>query len=397
MHPKQIQIADYDYELPNERIAKYPLEERDASKLLLSQNNQLSSHSFDSISQLLPADSLLVFNNTKVIKARLLFTKTTGATIEIFCLEPHSPSDYALSLQSTTSCTWKCFVGNLKRWKEKTLRLEAEFEGTPFVLNAEIKERLDEAFLISFEWTENLCFSEVLTAVGQIPIPPYLNRKTETIDQTRYQTVFSQEEGSVAAPTAGLHFTPKVLQEIEDRGIASASVTLHVGAGTFKPVQTAEIGGHAMHTEHFYFEKQLIEQLLQKEAVVAIGTTSVRSLESIYHIGRKLIAKDENPFHITQWEAYDSQPCSKADALQALLNHMEDKESASIQASTDIMIVPGYSFQIVSAIVTNFHQPKSTLLLLVSAFTAGNWKELYQYALNHDYRFLSYGDSSLLL
>ncbi len=396
MSPKDIHIIDYNYNLPDSRIAKYPLPERDASKLLLYKEGNISETRFKELPKQLTEGSLLVFNTTKVIRARLQFQKATGATIEIFCLEPHNPSEYATALQSNYSCQWKCLVGNLKRWKEEKITREIDFNGQVCKLTAQIIEQIEDAFVIQFEWDKSLIFSEILEYSGAIPIPPYLNRKSETIDNQRYQTVFSEIEGSVAAPTAGLHFTPKLLESLPQKGIKKATLTLHVGAGTFKPVKSKTIGEHHMHTEVFTFSENLLNSLLANDKIAAVGTTAVRSLESIYQIGAKLLSKSAKPFHITQWEAYKLPIFTKEEALNAIKEYMHKNALQEITAKTDILIAPGYDFKIITAMLTNFHQPQSTLLLLVSALVGDNWKHIYDYAIENDFRFLSYGDSSLL-
>ncbi len=396
MSPKDIHIIDYNYNLPDSRIAKYPLPERDASKLLLYKGGNISETYFKELPKQLPEGSLLVFNTTKVIRARLQFQKATGATIEIFCLEPHNPSEYATALQSKYSCQWKCLVGNLKRWKEEKISREIDCNGQVCKLSAQIIERIEDAFVIQFEWDKSLIFSEILEYSGAIPIPPYLNRKSETIDNQRYQTVFSEVEGSVAAPTAGLHFTPQLLESLPQKGIKKATLTLHVGAGTFKPVKSETIGGHHMHTEVFTFSENLLDSLLANDKITAVGTTAVRSLESIYQIGAKLLSKAEKPFHIRQWEAYELPIFTKEEALNAVKEYMRKNALQEITAKTDILIAPGYDFKIITAMLTNFHQPQSTLLLLVSALVGDDWKRIYDYAMENDFRFLSYGDSSLL-
>lgn len=396
MSPKNIRITDYTYDLPEERIAKYPLPDRDASKLLVYKKGVIGEHIFNALPYQLPENSLLVFNTTKVIRARLQFQKTTGAIIEIFCLEPYAPSDYATALQTQKSCQWKCLVGNLKRWKEPQLELTIKVNNNECKLSAHIIERKEDAFIIQFDWDKTLTFSEILEYSGAIPIPPYLNRKSEIIDNNRYQTVFSENEGSVAAPTAGLHFTESLLQKLTKQGMQSAQLTLHVGAGTFKPVKSETVGEHHMHTEVFTFSEVLLDRLLENETIFAVGTTAVRSLESIYQIGAKLLTKSKNPLHISQWEAYELPKFTKSEAINAVKSYMQEKQCSLVTAKTDILIAPGYEFQIISGMLTNFHQPQSTLLLLVSALVGDDWHTIYNYALNNDFRFLSYGDSSLL-
>lgn len=408
MHtPQQIQINEYTYALPDERIAKYPLAERDASKLLIYRGGQIRETLFRSLPDCLPDGALLVFNNTRVIRARLLFRKDTGAMIEIFCLEPALPSDYEQSFAQTDHCTWHCLVGNSKRWKSGQLHTTVTVGSEPVTLSAERISVAGEAGdLVDFHWDNPCCtFSDVLEAVGVLPIPPYLHRETEAQDLQTYQTVYSKVKGSVAAPTAGLHFTPAVLAELDARGIEREEVTLHVGAGTFRPVKSDTIGGHAMHTEHFAVTRRTVDRLLAKpEHVIAVGTTSVRTLESLYYIGCALArgGADESAdeaFTVGQWVPYDADaPTLPAEeALCAILSYLDGRGMDRLWAATQIIIAPGYQFKIVRGMVTNFHQPQSTLLLLVSAFVGEDWRTIYDYALAHDFRFLSYGDSSLLL
>lgn len=408
MHtPQQIQINEYTYALPDERIAKYPLAERDASKLLIYRGGQIRETLFRSLPDCLPDGALLVFNNTRVIRARLLFRKDTGAMIEIFCLEPALPSDYEQSFAQTDHCTWHCLVGNSKRWKSGQLHTTVTVGSEPVTLSAERISVAGEAGdLVDFHWDNPCCtFSDVLEAVGVLPIPPYLHRETEAQDLQTYQTVYSKVKGSVAAPTAGLHFTPAVLAELDARGIEREEVTLHVGAGTFRPVKSDTIGGHAMHTEHFAVTRRTVDRLLAKpEHVIAVGTTSVRTLESLYYIGCALArgGADESAdeaFTVGQWVPYDADAptLTAEEALRAILSYLDRRGMDRLWAATQIIIAPGYPFKIVRGMVTNFHQPQSTLLLLVSAFVGGDWRTIYDYALAHDFRFLSYGDSSLLL
>ena len=398
MQVKQINIADYNYELPDERIAKFPLEKRDSSKLLTYVSGAVSTNTFSSLPEILPADSCLVFNNTRVIQARLEFFKSTGSRIEIFCLEPHLPAAYEQSFSSTESCVWKCMVGNLKKWKGEVLRKEVEVGGAQLVLQAQRLETSGNTSLIKFSWNTGVSFSEILDALGELPIPPYLNRKTQESDKTQYQTVYSKIKGSVAAPTAGLHFTPEVISALHGKGIKTMELTLHVGAGTFQPVKAEEIGGHAMHAEKIEVSREFIENLIQNLGhIVAVGTTSVRTLESLYYLGVQLHNGDTKLI-VNQWEPYESEKVlSSREALEAILNYMTETQSNILYATTQIMIVPGYKFNIVNILITNFHQPKSTLLLLLAAFVGEKWRELYKYALENDYRFLSYGDSSVLM
>ena len=398
MSVKQINIADYNYELPDERIAKFPLEKRDSSKLLTYVSGTVSTNIFSSLPEILPADSCLVFNNTRVIQARLEFFKSTGSRIEIFCLEPHCPAAYEQSFSSTESCVWKCMVGNLKKWKGEVLKKEVEVGGAQLVLQAQRLETSGNTSLIKFSWNTGVSFSEILDALGELPIPPYLNRKTQESDKTQYQTVYSKIKGSVAAPTAGLHFTPEVISALHGKGMKTMELTLHVGAGTFQPVKAEEIGGHAMHAEKIEVSREFIENLIQNLGhIVAVGTTSVRTLESLYYLGVQLHSGDTKLL-VNQWEPYESEKVlSSREALEAILNYMNETQSNILYATTQIMIVPGYKFNIVNILITNFHQPKSTLLLLLAAFVGDKWRELYKYALENDYRFLSYGDSSVLM
>lgn len=401
---KDIQIKDFNYPLDDERIAKHPLAEREKCKLLFYQNKQIKDLHFYDIPDLLPENSMLVYNNTRVINARLRFQKPNGgATIEIFCLEPISPRDYAQVFQTNGECRWLCFVGNSKRWKTGSLTQDVKVSGITVTISATRGQQLGNAFEIIFNWNnENITFASLLEAIGEIPIPPYLNRKTEESDSEDYQTVYSHIEGSVAAPTAGLHFTDEVLAECDKRGIIRRELTLHVGAGTFQPVKSENIGEHAMHTEFISVERSLLEELIKAEGnVVAVGTTSVRTLESLYYIGITLLENpdaDENELRVKQWAPYEKEhSTSTKDALQAIIDYIDKQGLDKYIGSTQIMIAPSFKFRIIKGMITNFHQPQSTLLLLVSAFVDGNWNEIYDYALSHDYRFLSYGDSSLLL
>ena len=401
---KDIQIKDFNYPLDDERIAKHPLAEREKCKLLFYQNKQIKDLHFYDIPDLLPENSMLVYNNTRVINARLRFQKPNGgATIEIFCLEPIAPRDYAQVFQTNGECRWLCFVGNSKRWKTGSLTQDVNVSGITVTISATRGQQLGNAFEIIFNWNnENVTFASLLEAIGEIPIPPYLNRKTEESDSEDYQTVYSHIEGSVAAPTAGLHFTDEVLAECDKRGITRRELTLHVGAGTFQPVKSENIGEHAMHTEFISVERSLLEELIKAEGnVVAVGTTSVRTLESLYYIGITLLENpdaDENELRVKQWAPYEKEhSTSTKDALQAIIDYIDKQGLDKYIGSTQIMIAPSFKFRIIKGMITNFHQPQSTLLLLVSAFVDGNWKEIYDYALSHDFRFLSYGDSSLLL
>ena len=387
---KPIYIAEYNYDLPDERIAKYPLTERDQSKLLVYRNGQVSEDRFFRVGDYIAPHSLLIYNNTRVIQARLEFHKSTGARIEVFCLEPLAPHDYQLSLGSTTGCTWKCMVGNVKKWHDEPIELKAG----AFTLRAFKEQVLGNTFAVRFEWDgEGVSFAEILDAAGELPIPPYLNRKTEESDLRTYQTVYSRIKGSVAAPTAGLHFTEQVLADLRGRGIETDEVTLHVGAGTFLPVKTADANEHTMHTEIIAVPRSTIAHIhAQLGHIVAVGTTSMRTLESLYFIGCH-----PEKTTVGQFEPYENAyMLSEYDALQAILDYLDATGQETLHAETQIMIKPGYTFHIVDQLITNFHQPQSTLLLLVSAFVGGDWKTIYDYALTHDFRFLSYGDSSIL-
>lgn len=402
-NPQEITMQEYDYPLPDERIAKHPLSERDQCKLLVrNANGDLSTRTFYEIPKLLPVDSMLIYNNTRVINARLRFRKTgiNGALIEIFCLEPVSPADYAVSFASEKECSWLCFVGNSKRWKDEPLTMTLTVNGKVITFKAIREEKRGNASVVRFEWDNTgISFSEIISTAGEIPIPPYLNRNTEESDTEDYQTVYSHIEGSVAAPTAGLHFTDNVLNEIETAGIPHRELTLHVGAGTFQPVKSDYIGGHDMHSEFIAIPKKLIKELSEtSRKVIAVGTTSVRSLESLYHIGC-LIHQNRWDGEVPQWYPYEATHpgLSITESLNEIITYLDRHNSDTLIGSTRIIIVPGYKFRIVKGIITNFHQPQSTLLLLVSAFVDGKWKEMYDYALENDYRFLSYGDASLLL
>jgi S-adenosylmethionine:tRNA ribosyltransferase-isomerase len=402
--PKDIRISGYDYDLPDERIAKYPLSQRDRSKLLVYENGEIGETRFDRLAEHLPAGALLVFNNTRVIRARLPFRKETGAHVEIFCLEPVEPRDYALAFRQTRQCTWLCLVGNLRKWKDGMLRQTVFLNGEPVHLTAERQPARGDGHPVTFAWDHPAyTFADVLDAAGVLPIPHYLHRETEQSDLQTYQTVYSKIKGSVAAPTAGLHFTPDTLRAMDEKGIAREEITLHVGAGTFKPVRGETLGQHDMHVEHFVVQRRTVERLLRHEApVIAVGTTSVRTLESLYYIGAVLA---ENPaaaagdLLVDQWMPYGDTPrtLSAREALQHVLDHLDRRQTDCLVAQTRLLIAPGYDFKIVRGIITNFHQPRSTLLLLVSALVGSDWRRIYDYALANGFRFLSYGDCSLLL
>lgn len=404
--PKHIRISEFNYPLPDERIAKFPLPVRDQSKLLLYRHGEVTEDIFTSLPDYLPANSLIIFNNTKVIQARLHFHKETGALIEVFCLEPIQPNDYALNFQQTEHAAWLCMIGNLKKWKEGVLKREITVKGKPLTLTAERGACHGTSHWVDFRWSNpEITFADILEVFGELPIPPYLNRETQESDKETYQTVYSKIKGSVAAPTAGLHFTPRVLDALREKGVALEELTLHVGAGTFKPVKSEEIEGHEMHTEYISVNRSTLEKLVAHEGkAIAVGTTSVRTLESLYHIGVTLLHNPnatEEDLHVKQWQPYETALETAAtpavDALQAIIAYLDRHHMETLHSSTQIIIAPGYEYRIVKAMVTNFHQPQSTLLLLVSAFLHGDWRKIYDYALAHDFRFLSYGDSSLLI
>jgi S-adenosylmethionine:tRNA ribosyltransferase-isomerase len=399
---KDIKITDFTYNLPDERIAKYPLKERDKSKLLVWKAGNIQEDIFENCIDYLPENAQLVFNNTRVIHARLFFKKETGARIEIFCLEPIKPLDYQLAFQETKKVIWKCMVGNSKKWKSGILKNEFQINGNNTTLLAEKKSQNGNSFEIEFSWDGNYHFSEIIEQIGQLPIPPYLNRDTEESDEETYQTVYAKIDGSVAAPTAGLHFTDAVLSKLASKNISTKEVTLHVGAGTFQPVKSATIEGHTMHHEQVLISKSIIEGFIEHpDNIITIGTTSVRSTESLYWIGLQLENGTFNSHkpEITQWEAYETKASiSTEKALKNILDYLIFNKIDTIQFSTQIIILPGYDFKIISGMFTNFHQPQSTLLLLISAFLGDeNWKEIYDYALKNNFRFLSYGDSNLYL
>ncbi|MGM9779555.1 MAG: S-adenosylmethionine:tRNA ribosyltransferase-isomerase [Prevotella sp.] len=410
MNPRHIHISDYNYPLPDERIAKFPLAQRDHSKLLVFEKGNISEDIFYNIPSHLPKGALMVFNNTRVIQARMHFRKETGALIEVFLLEPAEPVDYELMFQTNGKCAWHCLVGNLKKWKEGRLSRSFEVNGKMVCLSVERLHEERTSHWIEFQWDNpDVSFAEILDAAGELPIPPYLNRDTQESDKTTYQTVYSKIKGSVAAPTAGLHFTDKVLADIDAHGIDREELTLHVGAGTFKPVKSEEIEGHEMHTEYICVNKQTIDKLIAHGGkAIAVGTTSVRTLESLYYMGVKLHDNPnltEEQLHVNQWEPYDyaerlaaegTAPLDTIDALREISDYLDRNSRNSLHTSTQIIIAPGFEYRIVDILVTNFHQPQSTLLLLVSAFVKGEWRRIYDYALAHDFRFLSYGDSCLI-
>ena len=423
MDTKHIKISDYNYSLPDDRIAKFPIAQRDHSKLLVYKHGVVSDDVFYHLLDYLPKGALMIFNNTKVIQARMHFRKETGALIEVFLMEPAAPTDYELMFQTAGHCSWLCMVGNLKKWKDGSLKRDFEIKGHSLTLSATMRRGEAGAdgkvaplavgggtnYWIDFDWdNENISFVEILEAVGELPIPPYLNRETQESDKTTYQTVYSKIKGSVAAPTAGLHFTDAVLADLDAHGIDREEVTLHVGAGTFKPVKSLEIEGHQMHTEYIVVHRRSLEKLLHHDCqVIAVGTTSVRTIESLYYMGVHLLKHpeaNEEDLHVNQWDPYDDgrdgglvDDITPMQAIQAIVDYLDKNGLEALHSSTQIIIAPGYTYKIVKMLVTNFHQPQSTLLLLVSAFLHGDWHQVYDYALSHDFRFLSYGDSSLLI
>ena len=419
METKHIHISDYNYDLPDSRIAKFPVSPRDTSKLLVYRHGEISDDIFYNLPKYLPEKSLMVFNNTKVIQARMHFRKETGALIEVFLMEPAAPTDYELMFQTRGECSWLCMVGNLKKWKEGSLVRTFDVAGSTINFKATMRRDIIDTksggtnYWVDFTWDNpQVSFAEILDAVGELPIPPYLNRETQDSDKTTYQTVYSKIKGSVAAPTAGLHFTDKVLAAIDAAGVRREELTLHVGAGTFKPVKSEEIDGHTMHTEYVCVRRDTLQTLLDYDCcAIAVGTTSVRTLESLYYMGVKLEANPdaaEEDLHVCQWEPYekaDGTPVggnlvdgiTPQKAISNIIAWLDKNNLKTLHSSTQIIIAPGYEYKIVKVLVTNFHQPQSTLLLLVSAFLKGDWHNVYDYALSHDFRFLSYGDSSILI
>ena len=419
METKHIHISDYNYDLPDSRIAKFPVSPRDTSKLLVYRHGEISDDIFYNLPKYLPQKSLMVFNNTKVIQARMHFRKETGALIEVFLMEPAAPTDYELMFQTRGECSWLCMVGNLKKWKEGSLVRNFDVAGSTINFKATMRRDIIDAksggtnYWVDFAWDNpQVSFAEILDAVGELPIPPYLNRETQDSDKTTYQTVYSKIKGSVAAPTAGLHFTDKVLAAIDAAGVRREELTLHVGAGTFKPVKSEEIDGHTMHTEYVCVRRDTLQTLLDYNCcAIAVGTTSVRTLESLYYMGVKLEANPEaaeEDLHVCQWEPYEKADGTPVDgnlidgitpqkAISNIIAWLDKNNLKTLHSSTQIIIAPGYEYKIVKVLVTNFHQPQSTLLLLVSAFLKGDWRNVYDYALSHDFRFLSYGDSSILI
>ena len=400
-NPQSIAIADFDYPLPDDRIAKFPLERRDQSKLLVYRGGNIEESRFDHVPELLPPDTLLIFNNTKVIHARLFFRKPTGSTIEVFCLEPFQ-MPVALSFEQRGHCTWNCFIGNNKKWKEGSLSRQLDIHGQSVTLTATRRKAVGNAWIVDFDWDGGLSFAELIDQAGVIPLPPYLHREAVSSDNERYQTVYALHQGSVAAPTAGLHFSPEVFEALRQKGIATDFITLHVGAGTFKPVSTPTIGEHEMHVEKIEISRSNIECILNHlgHTVIPVGTTTVRTIESVYWFGVKLSRNAKlDAMHVMQWDPYEleSLSVSTEHAYQNVLQWMKEQGIEQLEGDTQLMIAPGYRYHVISGLITNFHQPKSTLLLLVSALVGDAWKECYRYALDHQFRFLSYGDSCLFL
>ena len=398
---RHIDINDFNYNLPDDRIAKFPLAERSSSKLLIYDNGTISESNFRNVAEYLPKGALLIFNNTRVVRARIVMHKASGARIEVFCLEPHNPADYERAFATKGESQWSCIVGNLKKWKEGEIGIDFEYCGQQHTLRAEIVERGTREHIVRFHWSADITFGQLLETLGRIPIPPYLNRESEEIDNTRYQTVYARFEGSVAAPTAGLHFTPELIASMRERGFSFEEVTLHVGAGTFLPVKDDDAAQHAMHTEHFIITCNTLHNILKNIGrITSVGTTAVRTLESLAALAWRIksTGKPDVDRVVGQWELYDiPTEFTGSEIAETLINYMSQNNIDQLKAATQIMITPlGYRFRIVNYIITNFHQPKSTLLLLVGAYVGEDWRRIYDYALSHDFRFLSYGDSSLL-
>ena len=399
--PRNISIADYDYPLPDERIAKFPLAERDQSKLLVYRNGEIAESQFFHLPELLPEGAMLLFNNTKVIHARLFFRKPTGSVIEIFCLEPWN-QPVATAFEQRQQCTWLCYIGNNKKWKEGPLVRKFNIQNSELKIEATRREAVGEAWLVDLQWTGGISFAELIDTVGVIPLPPYLHRDAEESDNTRYQTVYARHEGSVAAPTAGLHFTDRLLNQLRNKGFKTEYITLHVGAGTFKPVSADTIGGHEMHVEKVQISRNNLKHIIAHlgHPIIPVGTTTVRTLESVYWFGVKLQSNpDIDAMHILQWDPYtlESQGISVNQAYSNVLQWMQRNETDTLFGDTQLLIAPGYKYHAINGLITNFHQPRSTLLLLVSALIGDDWRRCYRYALDHNFRFLSYGDSCLLL
>lgn len=405
MHPKNLSIEDFTYSLPKDRIALHPVNPRNSSQLLVYNQGSISKDIYQNIGHHLPKDSVLIFNDTRVIKSRILFTKDTGAVIEVFCLEPYGDlTDYEEVFQQRKSVYWKCIIGKANKWKEQHLKKDLYIHNTALQLKAELVERLPEAYVVKFSWDSELfTFREIINAAGITPLPPYIKRSANKDDETNYQTVYSAHEGSVAAPTAGLHFTKEIVNELPQKNIQTLFTTLHVGAGTFKPVKSETMEGHHMHAEWMHVELSFLDQLKKnlKQPIIAVGTTATRTLESIYWMGNKVLQKADIDFaslKISQWEVYETmQKHSPTKAIQALINWMKERDLHELMIETEIIIAPSYAFKIIDGLITNFHQPQSTLLLLVAALLGEEWRKVYDYALKNNFRFLSYGDGSLLL
>ena len=405
--PKDLSITGYTYELPDDKIASHPLAERSSSKLLVYQHGEISDRQFSELPELLSDENLLIFNQSRVIHARLLFTKATGSVIEILCLEPFPAAPPAKALEAIGSSEWKVMIGNLKRWKEPVITLSIETGNGTIQLSAQITGQIGDSWTVRFTYDDRYTFSEIIEHAGKIPLPPYLHREAEASDEVRYQTVYAKEKGSVAAPTAGLHFTEALLDELQQKGVRTSFVSLHVGAGTFKPVKAATMQDHLMHEECIQIDRQTITTLLQhfenkkpntKTGIVAVGTTAMRTLESLYWLGVKFFKKDKPALSLGQWYPYENTTeLTAMESIQQVLQYMDEYELDQLNASTGILIAPGYEFKMVCGLITNFHQPGSTLILLVTAFIGENWRNIYHHALSNNYRFLSYGDSSLLL
>lgn len=405
MHPKYLKIEDFTYELPNDKIAYNPKNPRDSSKLLVYQQGEILENTYRNIADYLPENSVLVFNDTKVVKSRIFFQNETGATIEVFCLEPHGENiDYELHFQQTHEAVWTCLIGKVAKWRQPKLSKTLLIDGKEVVLSVEMVEKLADSYVVKFTWTsEEIAFADIMNAAGVTPLPPYIKRVADKIDEETYQTVYSEHEGSVAAPTAGLHFTERVLEDLKNKGITSLFTTLHVGAGTFKPVKAEVMEEHIMHSEVINLTLDFLQDILNKvdQPIITVGTTSTRTLESVYWMGNKVLNNPSITFEelkILQWTPYETEVQHPAkEAVKALINWLKEKEQTHLSIETEIIIAPGYDYKLVKGLITNFHQPQSTLLLLVSALIGDEWKRIYQYALDNDFRFLSYGDGSLLL
>ena len=405
MHPKYLKIEDFTYDLPNDKIAFTPNNPRDSSKLLVYQDGEISESTYRTIADYLPSNAVLIFNDTKVVKSRIFFENETGATIEVFCLEPFGENvDYELHFQQTQTATWTCLIGKVAKWRQPVLSKVISVEGLEVELSVEMVEKLADSYVVKFSWTpEHISFGEVMNAAGVTPLPPYIKRVADKTDEETYQTVYSEHEGSVAAPTAGLHFTTRVLEDFKTKGITSLFTTLHVGAGTFKPVKAEVMEDHIMHAEVINVTQEFLSSILEKinQPIITVGTTSTRTLESIYWMGNKVVKNPEISFEelkVSQWTPYETDRiCSKQEAIEALISWLKKNKQTHLSIETEIIIAPGYDYKIVQGLITNFHQPQSTLLLLVSALIGDKWKDLYNYALQNDFRFLSYGDGSLLL